>query len=300
MLDFTPLKWNEFFERKEILSIGDKDKFNVYLKGSTGPLFYLLHGGGYTGLTWACFSEQLSSQIECQIIAPDLCDHGESQVEDNKDMSAERMAKDVCSIYHHLYGERTTPPPLILIGHSMGGAIAIHIASFSLLPNILAVSAIDVVEGSAIASLNIMQQFLRDRPQIFVSTEKAIEWCIKNRITSNLRAARVSMPSRLVYFENNCGKKMLKWRTNLSKTEPYWKGWFKGLSKLFLNCEPVKILILANIDRLDRELMTGQMRGQFQLEVMHKVGHAVHEDNPEAVAKVFSRIVERYKKILNF
>ncbi|CAK5054475.1 unnamed protein product [Meloidogyne enterolobii] len=220
----------------------------------------------------------------------------------------------------------------------MGGSIAINIANLSLLPNILAVSAIDVVEGSAIASLTFMQQFLRDRPQTFVSMEKAIEWCMKNRITSNLRAAKgffkinlrknfwsicgflifcglflrilkfskkifsnfpVSMPSRLVYFENN-GKKMLKWRTNLSKTEPYWKGWFKGLSKSFLNCEPVKILILANIDRLDRELMTGQMRGQFQLEVMHKSGHAVHEDNPEDVAKIFSRIIERYRKILNF
>ncbi|CAK5074259.1 unnamed protein product [Meloidogyne enterolobii] len=298
MLDFTPLDWNEFFDRKEILSINE-DKFNVYLKGSKGPLFCLLHGGGYTGLTWACFSEQISSQIECQIIAPDLCDHGETQVEDNLDMSAERMAKDVCSIYHHLYGERNTPPPLILIGHSMGGSIAINIANLSLLPNILAVSAIDVVEGSAIASLTFMQQFLRDRPQTFVSMEKAIEWCMKNRITSNLRAAKVSMPSRLVYFENN-GKKILKWRTNLSKTEPYWKGWFKGLSKSFLNCEPVKILILANIDRLDRELMTGQMRGQFQLEVMHKSGHAVHEDNPEDVAKIFSRIIERYRKILNF
>jgi pimeloyl-ACP methyl ester carboxylesterase len=41
------------------------------------------------------------------------------------------------------------------------------------------------------------------------------------------------------------------------------------------------------------------MKGQFQLEVMHKSGHAVHEDNPEDVAKIFARIIERYKKILN-
>ena len=48
---------------------------------------------------------------------------------------------------------------------------------------------------------------------------------------------------------------MLRWRTNLAQTEPFWKGWFKGLSKLFLSCEPVKVLILANVDRLDRELL---------------------------------------------
>lgn len=38
------------------------------------------------------------------------------------------------------------------------------------------------------------------------------------------------------------------WRVDLSKSEIYWKGWFEGLSKLFLSCtvEP-KILILAGI-----------------------------------------------------
>ncbi|KAF7639148.1 Protein phosphatase methylesterase 1 [Meloidogyne graminicola] len=288
MLDFTPLNWNEFFDRKEILT---------YILFTSWRRIYRTYMG-----------EFLSSQIECQIIAPDLCDHGDTQVENNEDMSAERMAnsiypnifrRDVCSIYHHLYSEITTPPPLILIGHSMGGAIAIHIASSALLPNILIVSAIDVVEGSAMASLNVMHQFLRERPQTFVSIEKAIEYCMKNRVTSNLRAARVSMPSRLICFENSSGKKMLRWRTNLAKTEPFWKGWFKGLSKLFLSCEAVKVLILANIDRLDKELLTGQMKGQFQLEVMHKSGHAVHEDNPEVVAKIFVRIIERHKKILN-
>jgi pimeloyl-ACP methyl ester carboxylesterase len=41
------------------------------------------------------------------------------------------------------------------------------------------------------------------------------------------------------------------------------------------------------------------MKGQFQLEVLHKVGHAVHEDSPELVAKIFIQIVNRYKFIFN-
>lgn len=107
------------------------------------------------------------------------------------------------------------------------------------------------------------------------------------------------MPSRLVNCENNGDQKKVRWRTNLSQTESHWKGWFNGLSKLFLQCEPVKVLILANVDRLDRELLTGQMRGQFQLEVLNKSGHAVQEDNPEAVAKIFVQLVNRYKFIFN-
>jgi protein phosphatase methylesterase 1 len=71
----------------------------------------------------------------------------------------------------------------------MGGALAIRIANSKLLPNIIVVSAIDVVEGSAMASLCFMQQFLRNRPQTFPTLSGAIEWCVKNRVTSNLRSA---------------------------------------------------------------------------------------------------------------
>jgi hypothetical protein len=41
--DFTPLKWEEFFAEKRLLTVGE-DRFNVYLKGNSGPVFLLLHG----------------------------------------------------------------------------------------------------------------------------------------------------------------------------------------------------------------------------------------------------------------
>lgn len=46
------------------------------------------------------------------------------------------------------YGE--TPPPIILIGHGVGGAIAIHTASNMLLPTTVGLVAIDVVEGDQV------------------------------------------------------------------------------------------------------------------------------------------------------
>ena len=30
--------------------------FRVYTKGSTGPVLLLLHGGGHSALSWACFT----------------------------------------------------------------------------------------------------------------------------------------------------------------------------------------------------------------------------------------------------
>lgn len=51
------------------------------------------------------------------------------------------------------------------------------------------------------------------------------------------------------------------WRIDLSKTEQHWLGWFKGLSTAFLNVPVPKVLLLAGVDRLDRELTVGQMQG---------------------------------------
>ncbi len=54
-------------------------------------------------------------------------------------------------------------------------------------------------------------------------------------------------------------------------------GWFTGLSSKFLASRTARLLILAGTERLDKELMIGQMQGKFQLVVIPGVGHMVHE-----------------------
>jgi len=54
-------------------------------------------------------------------------------------------------------------------------------------------------------------------------------------------------------------------------------GWFQGLSKSFLAARTARLLILAGTDRLDKELMIGQMQGKFQMEVVPGVGHMLQE-----------------------
>lgn len=67
------------------------------------------------------------------------------------------------------------------------------------------------------------------------------------------------------------------------------------MSKLFLSVEEPKLLILAGIDTLDKELMVGQMQGKFQLQVLPKCGHAVHEDVPDQVAELLASFLVRYR-----
>lgn len=46
------MQWNLYFDYTKDVIVG-KNTFHVYIKGTEGPLLVLLHGGGYSGLTWA-------------------------------------------------------------------------------------------------------------------------------------------------------------------------------------------------------------------------------------------------------
>ncbi|RXN34269.1 phosphatase methylesterase 1-like protein [Labeo rohita] len=98
---------------------------------------------------------------------------------------------DVANVVRATYGE--IPPSIILVGHNMGGAIAVHAASGALLPSVVGLVAIDVVEGSAMDVLHSMQNFLRGRPKSFKSIDHAIEWSVKSGQIRNLESAKVSM-----------------------------------------------------------------------------------------------------------
>lgn len=86
-----------------------------------------------------------------------------------------------------------------------------------------------------------------------------------------------------------------KWRIDLEKTEKCWPGWFEGLSEMFLSLPCPKLLLLASIDGLDRTLTVGQMQGKFQMQVLARCGHAVHEDRPNEVAEVIGSFMVRNK-----
>ena len=80
------------------------------------------------------------------------------------------LFSDVAAVIH----EFDDSAPVVLVGHSMGGAVAVRAAS--LITNLAGVTVIDVVEGTAMDALASMQSFLRSRPKGFDSIPQAIEW----------------------------------------------------------------------------------------------------------------------------
>ncbi|KAF8703205.1 hypothetical protein HU200_031993 [Digitaria exilis] len=286
---YAPLDWSDYFDEERRVAIpGTDDVFNVYMAGSEGPVVFCLHGGGYSGLSFALAARQMKEKA--RVVAMDLRGHGKSITSNDVDLSIETLTNDVIAIIRTMYGD--SPPAIILVGHSMGGSVAVHVAARKEIRNLHGLVVIDVVEGTAMASLVHMQKILSNRAQHFPSIEKAIEWSVKGGPLRNVESARVSITSTLKYDES---RGCYTYRTPLEQTEKYWKGWYEGLSDKFLSCPVQKILLLAGTDRLDKALTIGQMQGKFQMVVVRHTGHAIQEDVPEEFASHILNFISRNK-----
>nr|CAH7753242.1 unnamed protein product [Callosobruchus chinensis] len=245
------------------------------------------------------------------------------------------MANDVIDVSKKILDGSTTP--IILLGHSMGGAVAVEAAH-----------SIENTVGYCLGCFVLHAKHTPRSTNPFPQYTHAIQWCYKGGQTHNLEAAKVSMPGQIMNVnslklgadecdEVEAEKKMdwmlwdaertgnstsspqqgqmgppqhappihqtasdtsppqYKWRIDLSKTEKFWTGWFTNLSHKFLEVKVPKLLLLANIHGLDTTLTVGQMQGKFQLQVLQKSGHAIHEDQPHNVAELLSGYLVKQK-----
>ena len=119
--NYTPMNWNTYFDDKQQIQIDDSN-FCIYSRNTTdpsAPVLFFLHGGGFSGLSWAVLSKAVTDLVRCQCVAVDIRGHGETKTTDENDLSIEVLTKDISQILHHLYKEENKPP-IFLIGHSMG------------------------------------------------------------------------------------------------------------------------------------------------------------------------------------
>ena len=91
---------------------------------------------------------------------------------------------------------------VIICGHSMGGAIATKLVTLvskehdqaDLYKKIKSLFVIDVVEGSALEALPLMEQIVKMRPQEFESLSDVVKYGFTNNLSKHIDSARVSMP----------------------------------------------------------------------------------------------------------
>ena len=176
---------------------------------------------------------------------------------------------------------------LVVVGHSMGGAVAVNLAKRNKF-TFASVIALDIVEETALDSLKVMDAILDLWPKSFLRVEDCIKWSTEKGRPFSKRSANISIPPLLKSLDNTDQneEKIHVWRTNLLSFKSYWTSWFEHFDEDFLGLEMPHLLILSSEESLDVPLTIARMKGQYQLELVRgrpvaMVGHFLHEDDPE-------------------
>ena len=94
---------------------------NSTTTNATKPTLVLVHGLDSTRFTWNPFIARCDGKYN--IVAVDLRGHGESPLGEEKDFTASNLAAD---IRHTLFQDLQINKPIVLLGHSMGGRVAMQ------------------------------------------------------------------------------------------------------------------------------------------------------------------------------
>ncbi|KAL0568844.1 Protein phosphatase methylesterase 1 [Marasmius crinis-equi] len=306
---FSPISASGFFDQALQVAVParglDVRAYYTPPKFADGSVMVCQHGAGYSGLSFACVAKEIAelSRGECGVLSIDARRHGKTTATNGKedeDLSIGVLVDDFVAIVQAIFKDPATASNLLLIGHSMGGSIITRACPLLIEKKykVGGVVVLDVVEGSAIDALPHMHSLLNARPDGFDSMEEAIEWHVTTKAILNPNSARVSIPATIIPSNSDSpAVPPFVWRTPLRSTAPYWTSWFTGLSKQFLSARSARLLILAGTDRLDKELMIGQMQGKFQMEVVPGVGHILHEDNPTRLAEILVDFWRRNERL---
>lgn len=158
----NPLSWMEFFDQELYLEEDYENQHithHVYITAprGSGPLFVTHHGAGSSGLTFAAVAADIKKIIpDAGILSLDCRDHGETTVVNADgsrpaiDLTLDTLSRDLVSVVN-LTKQRMhwgKLPDIVLVGHSLGGAVVTDVAKKGELgQSLLAYTVLDVVEG---------------------------------------------------------------------------------------------------------------------------------------------------------
>ena len=121
-----------------------------------------------------------------------------------------------------------------------------------------------------------MKEIIYNRPNSFKTLKKAIDWSKNSKLINNQESCRISIPNK---FEYDSKSKSYRYKFDLLKTEEFWNDWYEGVNDAFFNSKINKLLIIADKERMDKDLTIAFMGGKLKVVILNNNGHYVHEDD---------------------
>mmetsp|Transcript_33655 Transcript_33655/g.51941 ORF Transcript_33655/g.51941 Transcript_33655/m.51941 type:complete len:290 (+) Transcript_33655:24-893(+) len=197
---YDPLPWTHAFDSKEEFS-ADEGVIPIYIARSTStedrpPVFLCLHGAGNTALSYGVLAKQLKSTGH--VVAFDFRAHGDNTQANPEDLSVDTLIADTLKVITWVTRDKFAGSPLVLAGHSMGGAIAAKVSeklAETKTVDLAGVVMLDAVEGTTMRNLKYMEHIVKMKVKKMASPQMAINFIVSMGQVQNFESARLNIPA---------------------------------------------------------------------------------------------------------
>jgi pimeloyl-ACP methyl ester carboxylesterase len=264
------------------LDLLERDGVELSVRHRSGePVVLFLHGLAGYGSEWIGVASRLSESVG--LVIPDLRGHADSRGSSVYGVGRDDFVGDAVESIEVMAGGG----PVIVVGQSMGGIVGTYLASER--PDL--VSALVLVEtgmeAMTQAEIDSLAAWLDRLSDGFVSDDEALAF-----FGPDTRGARVWVDGLTREGDRLTARfdpeQMVEVMRNLA-TEPRWPHWANVKADTTLMTASSTALAKTDIDGM---LTTSPGTSHV---VVADSGHDVHLDQPRAVAKLITRIVERTK-----
>jgi pimeloyl-ACP methyl ester carboxylesterase len=261
----------------------DGIQLNVRAWGEGDPRYFLVHGFGDCSGSWGRFARRLS--ITGAAAAIDLRGHGDSERDPEGTYDPLHYFDDVTSALRAL-----DLSGIVLVGHSMGAAIAIHVATRCA----DRVRALVLVDGGPYirrTALTRVRAGFVSQPWNYRTVE---EYSL--RLETKLRHASPSLlheVARSSMSPNACGGWTLKCDPDLARGPAYIDD--EALSRTLSRVSCPVLLIRGAASAALSRTAAGKLLGEIpngRLQCVPNAGHAVMLDNPDGLAACVSAFAD--------
>jgi pimeloyl-ACP methyl ester carboxylesterase len=240
--------------------------------GAGSPLLFI-HGLTFDRSTWEPIVERLADRYTC--VAVDLPGHGGSEG------SSVRRLDDVAAAVQHLLGQLQLDPPVV-VGHSMGGALAAMYAAAYPTRGVVLVDQAPYLRPFA-TMLHQFEPALRseDFHAAFepIRTSIGVELLPEPQRSSILASQRIDQELILSYWEEVLAATPDELQARIDRTA-------KTISV------PMLIVFGQAVDSATDEYLRGHMPSA-EIEEWAGLGHMVHLMEPDRFARRLTEFAER-------